>query len=227
VKVVVLVPRRDDNGRRDQVWAYVRSRWETEHPDWKIVEGHHKRGPFNRSAAINRAARAVRAKWDVAIIADSDSFVGPEQIEEAVRRATESGQITFAYDRFMYLSHAMSESIMGGYQGMWEDGVEWSMTGTCSSMVVVTHDLWDQARGFDEGFVGWGGEDIGFSHAAQTFGGGLQRVPGPVWHLWHSPTPHAPHDEWVPRCERYAEAAYDREKMNALLDELGVGNVRV
>lgn len=222
MRVVVLVPRRADNGRRDEVWSYVLSRWLSEHPDWPIYTGHHDEGPFNRSAAINRAAAAA-GDWDVAIIADSDSFVGPVQIHEAVLRATRSGQITFAYDRFMYLSRVMSDAIMNGYQGMWESGVEWSLPGTCSSMVVVTRDLWDQARGFDEGFVGWGGDDIGFSHACQTFGNGLQRVPGPVWHLHHPTAVHADHDTWVPRCERYALAAYDKPAMRALLDELGVG----
>lgn len=221
VRVVVLVPRRSDGGRRDHVWAWVRDWWAREHPDWPVYEGHHDTGPFNRSAAINHANRLANP-WDIAIIADSDSFVGPAQINTAVEGAYETGQMWLAYDRFMYLSRAMSDRIMDGYQGAWEPGVEWSMTGTCSSMVVVRKDVWALAGGFDEGFVGWGGDDIGASHAFQTFGGGLQRAPGPVWHLWHSPAIHAPTETWVPRAERYHAAAYDRDAMRALLVELGV-----
>lgn len=219
MNVVVLVPRRDDGGRRDQLWAYVRNRWQTEHPEWGIHEGHHDDGPFNRSAAINRAAESAGV-WDVGIIADSDSFVGPDQIDAAVETCARTGQMTLAYDRFAYLSHAMSNAVMTGYTGSWWDGVEWYLPGSCSSMVVVARPVWDESEGFDEGFVGWGGEDIGASHKFQTFGGGLQRIKGEVWHLWHPPAVHANNDIWVPRCERYALASYDREKMLALMADL-------
>lgn len=221
MKVVILVPRRADNGRRDQLWQYVQNRWVNEQPDWQIHEGVHavEEGPFNRSMAINRAATAAR-EWDVAIIADSDSFVGKDQIEAAVELSVRHGQMALAYDRFAYLSHHMSDAIMSGYNGDWWAGVEWYLPGSCSSMVVVTRPVWDEAEGFDEGFVGWGGEDVAFSHKAQTFGGGLQRVPGAVWHLWHPPAVHASNDVWVPRCERYAEVSYNPPAMRALMAEL-------
>lgn len=220
MKVVVLVPRRADNGRRDDVWSYVRSRWADEQPTFKVVEGlHDDGGPFNRSKAINAAAKKA-GKWDVAIIADSDSFVGPPQIEAAVETAARTGQMTLAYDRFCYLNFEMSNQIMAGFNGNWYAGVEWTMPGTCSSMVVVPRKVWDQAEGFDEGFVGWGGDDIGASHKFQTFGNGLQRIPGEVWHLWHPPAVHADNDTWVPRCERYAKASYNPDAMRALMADL-------
>lgn len=221
MRVVVLVPRRADNGRRDQVWQYVKTRWLTEHPDWPIYTGHHDEGPFNRSAAINQAARAA-GEWDIAVIADSDSFVGAPQIDAAVKGCADNGQMWLAYDRFCYLNRKMSDSIMQGFQGAWEPGVEWWLPGTCSSMVVVRRDVWDQIGGFDEGFVGWGGEDVAFSHAAQTFGEGLSRVPGALWHLHHPTAAHANHDDWAPRIEKYHRASYDKKKMRQLLDTLGV-----
>lgn len=224
MNVVILVPRRYDGGRRDQLWHYVAGRWTDEHPAWPIFEGIHAadEGPFNRSKAINAAAAVAsnESRWDIAIIADSDSFVGPEQIDAAVELAARHNQMALAYDRFAYLSHAMSDQIMAGYNGDWWAGVEWYLPGSCSSMVVCPRPVWEEVEGFDEGFVGWGGEDVAFSHKAQTFGGGLQRVAGPVWHLWHAPAVHAANDVWVPRCERYAAAAYDRQKMHALMVEL-------
>lgn len=169
--------------------------------------------------AINFASE-LAGNWDIAIVADSDSFVGAEQIDAAVATCTQTGQMTLAYDRFAYLSHDMTDRIMGGFRGNWWDGVEWYLPGSCSSMVVVTRDVWDAAEGFDEGFIGWGGEDVAFSHKAQTFGGGLQRIKGEVWHLWHAPAVHANNDVWVPRCERYARASYDRDAMRTLMAEL-------
>lgn len=218
MNVAVLIPRRADGGRRDRIWGWLRDRWEAEHPDYKVVEGHHETGQFNRSAAINRAREQVDA--DVLVIADADTFVSPEALEEAIATAVGTGQMTLAFDRYCYLSKLMSDLVMGGYRGDWHPGVEFTMQGTCSCMVVVTADLFDRCRGFDEGFVGWGGEDIGFSHAAQTFGGGLQRVQdSAVWHLWH-PTAPRTHDGWPDRIRAYGEASYNPQAMTELIDRI-------
>lgn len=215
--VLVAVPRRADNGHRDQVWSWVRDRWADQHPDWTVVEGHHNEGPFNRSAAINVAADRA---WDVMLIADSDSFVAAEQANRGVDMAASTGRVTFAYDRFAYLNHEMTSWIMDGYDGNWWPGVEWTMTGTCSSMVAVPRKLWDRCGGADEGFVGWGGEDVALSLMLQTYGEGMNRIPGEVWHLWHPPAPHTSDDLWPGRLEQYAAAAYDKRKMTMLIKKL-------
>lgn len=225
MNVAVLVPRRADHGRRDQVWAWLKNRWAAELPDWGVYEGHDNADrPFSRSAAINSAAD-LAGDWDVAVIADADSFVSTTALLEAVEVATTSGtEFVLCYDLFNYLNRRMSDQIMGGYLGMWETGVEWSMPGTCSSMIVVTRRLWDEVRGFDERFVGWGFEDVGFSHACQTFGNGLRRIEGPVWHLWHPASTENSHQSPVwhtnrDLAERYHEAAYDRDRMAKLIAE--------
>lgn len=216
--VAVLVPRRNDGGRRDDLWAYVKTRWTRLHPDFEIIEGHHDDGPFNRAAAINTARAATTA--DTLIIADSDTFVSPTQVDQAITAATRHRQVTFAYDRYCYLSRSMSDRIMAGYDGDWWPGVEFTMQGTCSQVVVVPADLFDEAGGADEGFIGWGGEDVALSLALQTFGGGLQRITGDVWHLWHPPAPHTHDDHWPARVKLYGDAAYDRAKMRALIARL-------
>jgi hypothetical protein len=217
VNVSVLVPRRDDGGRRDELWAWTRKRLETLHPEFEIIEGHHDDGPFNRSAAINQAVE--QATGDVFVIADSDSFVGQAQLNQAVEVAAVGNQITFAFDQWCYLSRAMSDQIMRGFVGDWTPGVEFTMTNTCSSMVVTPRSLWEQMGGADEGFVGWGGEDIAISLALQTFGGGMKRISGNCWHLHHAPAPRT-NDEWPQRMQLYADASYDIEKMRALLTRL-------
>lgn len=219
MRTVVLVPRRADGGRRDELWAWVKARYALEHPELEVFEGHHDEGPFNRSRAVNRAAE-LAGDFDVAVIADSDSFVAVDQLRAGLEVVVRTGQMVLAYDQFAYLSRAMSDAIMAGFDGDWWSGVEWCLPGSCSSMVLVTRALWDECEGFDEGFVGWGGEDIAFSHKAQTFGGGLQRIPGPVWHLHHPTAVHGDHTWWVPRIDRYAAASYDRAAMRALINDL-------
>lgn len=222
MNVAVLVPRRSDGGRRDEVWVWLRERWNREHPDYTVIEGNHDDGAFNRSAAINLAAGG---DWDVAVIADSDSFVEPRNLIRAVNTAADSRQITFAYHEFRYLTRKMTEKIMGGYRGNWYAGVEFTLTNTCSSMVVVPRSLWDDVGGFDEGFVGWGFEDVAFSLACQALGGGMQRIQGDVWHLFHQPSTENNHasPQWHAnraRMLRYGDCDYDPAKVRALLEEL-------
>lgn len=221
MKVAVLIPNRPDGCRRDDLLTWTTERLERLHPGFQIAVGRHDadEGAFNRSAALNRAA--VQAPdADVFVLADSDSFVGAGQLDHAVLKAAAAGQVTFAYDRYCYLSRHMSDAIMAGFIGDWTPGVEFTMQGTCSSMVVIPAALWWEIGGADEGFVGWGGEDVALSLALQTFGGGLQRVRGDVWHLWHAPAPHVSDDLWPGRVELYANASYDRSKMAALLERL-------
>lgn len=229
MRAVCLVPRRSDGGgRRDALWAFVRARWEREHPDVEIFEGTHDGpGPFNRSLAINRAA-ALAGDWDVAVISDSDSFADATQVRAAIAGAwTGPCEFWLSYDVFNYLTRKMSDRIMAGYDGWWgaNNGIEFPMTGTCSSSVIVTRRLWDAVGGFDEGFKGWGFEDVAFSLACQTFGDGVQRIAGPVWHLHHNTSAENNHSspEWQANRERmlrYGEASYKPDQMRALLDEL-------
>jgi len=62
---------------------------------------------------------------------------------------------------------------------------------TQSLFVVVPRNIYEQINGFDEKFVGWGGEDNAFYHAAKIVGGDVLRMEGDVFHLWHKPASRA------------------------------------
>ena len=57
MRTVILVPYRSDGDRRDQLWDFTRNWLQRHHPDYPIYLGPSPDGPFNRSAAINQAAR--------------------------------------------------------------------------------------------------------------------------------------------------------------------------
>src|SRR5690606_37478462 len=59
--VPVLVPRRDDGGRRDLLWSFIKRAYWATMPGYQVVEGYHIEGPFNRSAGVNIAAKIGRA----------------------------------------------------------------------------------------------------------------------------------------------------------------------
>lgn len=193
-RVVILVPRRADHGHRDSVWAAARARWEALHPEWDIVEGHHEEGPFNRSAAVNAAARDA-GEWDVALIIDSDVFLPPEHVREAVDTAVRTGRVTWAHRRWVGLSQNAtgrlllrpSDLLDPAYEPRGRD-IDKANPISWSCCIALTREAWDRIGGFDERFRGWGWEDMAFQSVACGIVG-HERIEGDVFHLWHPRSP--------------------------------------
>lgn len=226
LNVAVLVPRRAGVADRDRLWAFARTWWENDHPDWPIVEGHHDVGPFNRSAAINRAAEAA-GDWDVAVIIDADILCDPHAVRAAVDVAAATDSMVLAGDERVMLSRQGTEKILGGYRGNWRvRGIQERVyTDGCSCCVVVSRKLWDTVGGFDELFSGWGFEDIAFRVACETLSGRpMVKLSAAMFHLWHT-TSHENNARTETyraneaRCAAYRAAHHDPAAVQALLDE--------
>lgn len=185
MKVGVLVPRRADGGHRDRLWSYARKRWEQDLPDWPIHEGHHDTGPFNRSAAINTAAR-LAGDWDVAVVADSDVVIDPQAVVDAAAKAHGTGRLVITHTERVDLSRLGTEKVLSGYAGPWNRRpiMERVWKVSESSCIAVPRSLFDKVGGFDERFEGWGYEDTAFVIACER-AGGVERLRGQVFHLWH------------------------------------------
>lgn len=187
--VAVLVPRRPDGGHRDRLWAFARQRMETDFPDFTIVEGRDQGdGPFNRSAAINDAARQAGA-WDVAVIVDSDILANRRAVLAAVEIAGRTDAFVVSHNERVMLTQAGTTKVMDGYTGSWRtkqmhDKV-W--TDSVSCCVIVSRGLFDLVGGFDELFVGWGYEDTAFQIACETLTDRPTVVlQSELFHLWHA-----------------------------------------
>jgi hypothetical protein len=227
VKAVILVPRRDDNGPRDELWSWCRAWWEREQSHMPIIEGYHTEGLFNRSAAVNRAA-GLAGEWDVAVIIDADVICDAERVKQAVELAHRTGKMVLPHDARKDLNPAGSIQVRAGYAGRWDRFVRhvYSTANghpSVSSVVVVPRRLWDEIGGFDESFRGWGYEDTAFAAAAETFGG-IVRMPGEVWHLWHPTATEGKRgtESWSrnsAKGQRYRAAIGDRDAIRALQAE--------
>lgn len=220
MKVRIVVPRLADGAERDRLWEYCRAHWCSELPEHEIFEGHHEGDrPFNRSAAINRAAEG---EWDVAVILDSDAIVDADQVRAGVDLAAETSELVLPYKLRNMLSQKGTKEILSGYVGNWGHWVTDRERNRVSCCVVVPRALWDEVGGFDERFEGWGGEDEAF-HAACAVMGGVRRTDGALWHLWHAASPHHSRTSPLYRqalqlCLRYQRATKQRE-MERLLGE--------
>jgi len=229
LRVRLIVPRRSDGGHRDRIWEFCKRSWTEQRPDWKIAEGKHENGPFNRSAAINRAARG---RWDVAVILDADTVVDVVSIEKAIARAHETGRLVLPFHMRCMVSKRGTEEILRGRRGSWERLIQARQVPSdayeyISGCQVVPRELWDAIGGFDERFEGWGGEDDAFHAASIALSGHdarTDRLRGKAWHLWHERSPDADTRTATWRqakalSDRYIGAAWDRERMLSLLAE--------
>lgn len=109
-------------------------------------------------------------------------------------------------------------------------------------IVAVSRSLLNEVGGFDERFVGWGGEDRAFQFACDTLAGPGERIDAMSYHLWHPSAPEKGRGTLVRKrnialAVRYKEAAGRRratgpiprtrsivpspETMRALLSEDG------
>lgn len=196
MKVVVLVPRREDHGRRDELWHEVYWHIRDLHPEWDIFEGHHEGEKFSIAAARNDAARQA-GDWDVAVFWDADTIVRPDAVRQAVDRASLGTRLWFAGDVYMNMDKTSTDHVLGG-GAYWPrpDGnlpkngslaANSSIYGEPSSGVLaVSRPLWDAIGGYLESLQGWGYEDLVFFTSAGIFGDGISWVPNEImFHLWH------------------------------------------
>lgn len=199
-------------------------------PHWEslgygIYEGDHLEGPFNRSAAVNTAAR-LAGDWDTALVIDSDVIVDLGTVEQAIELAETTGRQVFPFRKYHALSTAGTAKVMSGFKGNWMPLKRATFTTNVSACFAIPRSCWDKIGGFDERFVGWGWEDVAFTFATSAAAGNYLRLSGDLWHLWHPKNPE--NDQKAPLyianrdlCTRYIEHMYSWPEMEQILREPG------
>jgi hypothetical protein len=157
---------------------------------WPIFEGDAPHDVFNRSAAINAAARKA-GEWDVALIADADTV---QQVSAAHEAAEIAGDgLVIPWTHRIKLSAEGTEKLARHGTGAvtdWDrDKRDTTRPWGGGATVVVSRTTFEAVGGFDENFRGYGNEDLAFRAAVETLVGPTQRTAGLVWHLHHRPVP--------------------------------------
>lgn len=187
--VPMLVARRNDNGHRDRLWRFLKENY---WGDQRIVEGYHKDGAFNRSLGLNTAS-TLAGNWHVAVFIDSDAYIQPAKLQEAIELAVKEQKVVLPFNRVIELTPDATFEVLASKRLIAkpeQDQIEKIRTAeivTQSLFVVVPRNVYEQVNGFDERFVGWGGEDNAFYKACSIVSGTPIRLEGDVYHLWHEP----------------------------------------
>ncbi len=232
-RTVVLIPWRGGDVDREFAWNLVKRRWaETEFEVY--VADSPKRKKFNRAAAINEAAKAA-GDWDVAIIADADTWDNISACRRAVAYVTKNGGACVPWNvRYKLNQHGTlrfaemdPKKVKVPTDLDTDDPTRTSgvVPNKRGGAIVVTRECFDEVGGFDEGFTDWGHEDRAFRLAVETLTDRrLMDLSAKCYHLWHplASTDRKGTTKGRERFERYTEAHGDREAMTLLLKELGM-----
>ncbi|GHH99571.1 glycosyltransferase family 2 protein [Neobacillus kokaensis] len=228
--VSILIPYKPDGGPRDRLFNWVKTYYETMMPEVELCIGKSLSHPFNRSRAINIAAK--QATRDIFVIADGDVFYEPDSLLQAIELLDQHAWV-IPYDKWLDLTQSSTENLLiHPPQLPLPLDVEYSKERKyknnrlpISGTIIVTRENFYKVRGFDERFKGWGKEDNAFCAAMNTICGPYYRTKNTfLYHLWHPREGLKTHPNMqnnIKLFNRYAKRTGKIGEMTKLINERG------
>lgn len=144
-------------------------------------------GIFTRAGARN--AGVAKSTSQVLAIIDADTYIPLNKLESAINFANNNNKLVRPFERIWYLTEDGTNKLYAnGFTDFSHvyDGSQIGMAfiGSPGGAFVLHRRLWEQEGGFDERFVGWGGEDNAFTnHYNIRFG--IKVIGVDAFHLYH------------------------------------------
>ena len=158
--------------------------------------------PYCRSWAFNVGAHAARG--EVLILHDNDFLVPERYAAEALARVRDGHEFVDLKRFEFYLSEADSARLFASGR-LSLDVAATIVQNLQGGSVVAARDAYFAIGGFDEAFIGWGGEDNDFWERAEAHGGVYAFGYLPLVHLFHAPQPGKLMGDDAPAVKRYRE----------------------
>jgi N-terminal domain of galactosyltransferase len=139
--------------------------------------------PYSRAWAFNVGARCARG--EVIVLHDNDMLVAADYCRQIIERVRQSYEVINLQRFIFYVTASDSAKALSGEKSLTDclsESVVQNIGGGGS--IAITREAYFAIGGFDESFIGWGGEDNEFWERAQT----LKVWPYghlPFVHLWH------------------------------------------
>jgi hypothetical protein len=149
-------------------------------------------GPFNKAWGVNVGYR--KSSGDVIAVGDTDVIVNAQALRTCFDECGRGIAAVRPYDRWVDLTPEESRSLIDGDgevsvarspQSVDREGIG-EFISFCSGLFVIRRDAYLQLGGFDESFIGWGGEDDAMTVKLVRFGLATRILEGETaLHLWH------------------------------------------
>jgi glycosyltransferase involved in cell wall biosynthesis len=186
----------DKSFTRQHYLDWAKERYENMFPYADVVIGvdDANRDDFCKSRAINNAAKA--ASGDIFFIVDTDIYVTKQQILRGIEKLNYYSLVT-THGIYHRLRKEFSEKFLREevkIEEVTKKDIESSFdfndnTGRFKylngGVQILTKDNFYKCNGYDESFIGWGGEDTAFNANVVLKCGNFHKMPGEAYHLWH------------------------------------------
>lgn len=157
---------------------------------------------YCRAATFNEAVRIARGA--VIVAHDNDMLVPERYAAELLARAAEGWQFIDLKRFIFYLPEVDTRAIFDGAP-LRDDHATVVVQNLKGGSIAATKEAYLAIGGFDEGFVGWGGEDLEFWERARAFGRVYEFGYLPIVHLWHRAQAGKVDRDGAPALRRYEE----------------------
>lgn len=223
----IIIPWRNDGGRRLEIFDWVMKRYHALFPGAQIILGIDDGEPFNRSKARNNAFRKVDRKY--VLIGDADTVPFQENIMEGLTALVGTANWVIPYQTYFALTKESSDIILNSpYQDVLFAGLKHEFAfQSWAGQLLMRSDDFRKTGGYDERFENWGFEDEAFLMCLDAILGPHSRTRGNTYHLWH-PRPAesvdvGKHDNPPNEnlCNQYRELRNNRDGMLQYVDRRG------
>jgi len=189
----IVIAYKEDSMQRQMIFDWMIHRYKTLFPAAEIIIGNDTTGEqdFCKSNAINNAV--YKSNYDTLLITDIDLILDTEAIIKGIKQAHLYAFI-IPYGYWWRLSQETTNNILNS------SAVEFSLSdytpdgNKCkvdicrgTGIHILTKHNYYLSGGYDERFVGWGGEDNAFGCALKTLCKGAPKILKQYnsYHLWH------------------------------------------
>lgn len=167
MSLAVLAPYRADTERRARIQATTRRLWAQQGVEVVYADDGLSGPLFSYARAANRARAMTDAKVLVAYNVDALPL-HPDALLEVEALLTGGCPWSVLFDGQRHFTEAQTEQLLNGAS----PGVVGPPAGGYAmgreALLAVRSEVWDDLRGMDERFVGWGPEDLAWHRVLQT-----------------------------------------------------------
>jgi predicted glycosyltransferase involved in capsule biosynthesis len=225
MKISALMPYKSDNGERDVLFEFVKKRYEELMPHVELCIGIDNSEYFNRSKAINNAAKI--ATGDIFMTVDSDVIFNPNLIDNIINNIDNYPWIIpftngFRLNKGATVRILEEDPTADICSGIISSDVESNCVIEGAFLNVMKRECFEKVGGMDERFRGWGCEDEALVRSLDIIYGVHGKLNDNVFHLWHNPAAVNWDIYWnnfSVLLGSYRNAMYDYNKMMEIINE--------